>query len=80
MRISVCEYLRLMTSANWCYIKPGHWACFDGQLEAFRVEDGHCKDGHFEIRRKGRCIKRLVYFKGLHSNEVRADLRRRKRR
>ena len=72
MRISVCEYLRLMTSANWCYINPGHWACFDGEREAFRVEEDQ-----FEIRRKGRRIMDLAYFKGLPSNVVRADLRRR---
>lgn len=74
MRISVCEYLRLMTQRNWFYTNPGHWTSDKGDMEAFRTSDTH-----FELTRKGRRIKQLEYFEGLPSNVVRANHYKRRR-
>lgn len=71
MRISVCEYLRITTHKNWCYVNPGHWMAHDGVTECVRVDEAR-----FEIRKKGRRLMDLKYFAGLPSNIVRADLKR----
>lgn len=75
MRISVCEYLRLMTQRNWFYTNPGHWTSERGEMEAFRVSDDS-----FQLVRGRRVVKELAYFQGLPSNVVRKQFNRTKNR
>lgn len=73
MRISVCEYLRLVTNCNWFYSDPGHWVSDEG-TEAIRTGPDY-----FELRRGSKTVKRLQYFEGLPSNVVRRLVKKGKR-
>lgn len=69
MRISVCEFLRLMTTKNWFYRNPGHWVSDGGEYEAKR-EDPRYPDEIYLYKGK-RQLKTLTYFEGQPSNVVR---------
>lgn len=73
MRISVCEFLRLSTQQNWCYLRPGVWSNSKG-LHATRI-----KDGHYRVQQEDGSHVVLTYFRGLPSNTVRAKLKPRYR-
>jgi len=69
MRISVCEYLRLMTNKNWCYLEPGLWISSNWNQEAHRHPTN--PDILTVYTRKGEKVRTLNYFKGESHNVVR---------
>lgn len=75
MRISVCEFLRVVTSENWFYLEPGHWVNSNSSKKAVRVDSDT-----FQIFEGEKIVKTLHYFKGKTSYQVRMEIKGRRRK
>lgn len=71
MRISMCEFLRVTTHRNWCYVDKNYWVSDRAELWA------EVDNGNIIVRRKatGRMFKTLEYFEGVTARNVRSDIK-----
>lgn len=70
MRISVCEFLRLETRQNWCYIRPDLWSNSDNSIHAIQRGDD---EFHLVYSHSGHAIRVLRYFAGKPHQQVREE-------
>ncbi len=70
MRISVCEFLRLETRQNWCYIRPGLWSNSDDSIHAIQRGPGYY---HLVYSKTNVTIRLLEYFAGKPHQQVRKE-------
>lgn len=70
MRISMCEFLRIMTHRSWCYMGKNYWLSDRAELTA-RVLDGKI----IVLRSNGRVFKTLEYFEGVTARDIRSEIK-----
>lgn len=72
MRISVCEFLRIMTSENWFFLSPGVWMKDGGDEMAYRQDHFHDEIHIYKNDVVAHVpVRKLKYFAGKPSHVVR---------
>ena len=70
MRISVCEFLRLETRQNWCYIRPGLWSNSDDSIHAVQQSNDYFQLIYSKNKEP---VRLLYYFAGKPHQQVREE-------